>query len=71
MKTNNGAYQKRGKASGSGLNSIKRFALWLLAVVGTIVGLTLLAVIRPLWRGIGWVLSLISALAFILWLSTL
>lgn len=71
MKTRNNAYQKRDKASDSGLNSIKRFCLWMLAVVGSIVCLTLWAVIRPLWRGIGWVLSLISALAFILWLSTL
>lgn len=71
MKTNNSTYQKRGKATGSGLNSIKRFVLWMLAVVASIVGLTLWVILRPLLRGVGWVISVLSALAVILWLITL
>lgn len=71
MKTNNNISVRRGKASISGLNRIKRFLLWLMGIVGAIIGLTLWIFLRPIFRGIGWVISLITSLLIIFWLLTL
>lgn len=72
MKPNNSTYnQKRGKAhSPSSLNGIKRFILWLLAVVGGIIGLFLWVILKPAIRGIGWLISIFTALAVLYWLLT-
>lgn len=43
----------------------------MLAVVASIVGLLLWVIIRPLLRGVGWVISILSALAITYWLLTL
>ena len=39
--------------------------------VGAILGLVLWVFLRPIFRGVGWVISLISALMIIYWLLTL
>ena len=71
MKTNNNISVRRGKASFSSLNRIKRVLLWLMGIVGAIIGLTLWTFLRPIFRGIGWVISLITSLLIIFWLLTL
>lgn len=71
MKTNNNISNRRGRASISNLNRIKRVLLWLVGVIGAILGLVLWGFIRPIFRGIGWVISPISAIAIIFWLLTL
>ena len=71
MKTNNNISVRRGKASFSSLNRIKRVLLWLVGIVGAIIGLTLWIFLRPIFRGIGWVISLITSLLIIFWLLTL
>lgn len=71
MKTNS-HINSQGKASSLRFNQIKRTILWLVAgIIGAIVGLTLWAFLRPIFRGIGWVISIISALVIIYWLLTL
>lgn len=40
-------------------------------IIGAILGLVLWVFIRPIFRGVGWVISLISALMIIYWLLTL
>ena len=71
MKTNNNISIRRGRASISSLNRIKRVLLWLVGIIGVILGLVLWVFLRPIFRGIGWVISLVSALLIIYWLITL
>ena len=61
----------QGKASSLRFNQIKRTILWVAEIIGAIIGLTLWAFLRPIFRGIGWVISIISALVIIYWITTL
>ena len=70
MKTNNNISIRRGRASISSLNRIKKVLLWLVGIIGAILGLVLWMFLRPIFRGVGWVISLASALMIILWLLT-
>lgn len=70
MKTNNNISNRRGRASISSLNRIKRVLFWLVGIIGAILGLVLWVFLRPIFRGVGWVISLASALMIILWLLT-
>ena len=71
MKTNNNISNRRGRASISSLNRIKRVILWLVGIIGAILGLVLWVFLRPIFRGVGWVISLATALMIIFWLLTL
>lgn len=71
MKTNNNISNRRGKASISSLNRIKRVLLWVVWIIGTILGLVLWAFLRPIFRGVGWIVSAITAIAIIYLLLTL
>ena len=71
MKTNNNISVRRGKASISSLNRIKRVAKWIAILIGSIIGLVLWAFIKPIFRGVGWVISIVTALMIIYWLITL
>ena len=70
MKTNNNMSNRRGRASISCLNRIKRVFLWLVGVIGAILGWVLWVFLRPIFQGVGWVISLVSALMIIFWLLT-
>ena len=71
MKTNNNISVRRGKASISSLNRIKKVAKWIAVLIGSIIGLVLWAFIRPIFRGVGWVISIVTALMIIYWILTL
>ena len=71
MKTNNNISVRRGKASISSLNRIKKVAKWIAVLIGSIIGLVLWAFIRPIFRGVGWVISIVTALMIIYLLLTL
>lgn len=71
MKTNNNISNRRGRASISSLNRIKRVILWLVGIISAILGLVLRVFLRPIFRGVGWVISLATALMIIFWLLTL
>ena len=71
MKTNNNISNRRGKASISSLNRIKRVLLWVVGIIGIILGLVLWAFLRPIFRGVGWIVSAITAVAIIYLLLTL
>ena len=71
MKTNNNISVRRGEASISSLNRIKRVAKWIAVIFGSIIGLVLWAFIRPIFRGVGWVISIVTALMIIYWLINL
>ena len=70
MKTNNNISNRRGRASISSLNRIKRVLLWLVGIIGAILGLVLWVFLRPIFRGVGWVISLLTATIIIYWLLT-
>lgn len=70
MKTNS-HINSQGKASSLRFNQIKKAILWLAGIISAIAGLTLWAFLRPIFRGVGWVISIISALAIIYWILTL
>lgn len=71
MKTNNNISNRRGRASFSSLNRIKRIILWVVGIIGAILGLVLWAFLRPIFRGVGWIVSALTAIAIIYWLLTL
>ena len=70
MKTNS-HIKGQGEAQSLRFNQIKRVLLWLVGIIGAILGLVLWVFLRPIFRGVGWVISLISALMIIYWLLTL
>ncbi len=70
MKTNNNISYSRGRTSTSGFNQIKKVVKVLVILIGSIIGLVLWIFIRPIFRGVGWVISLVSALMIIFWLLT-
>lgn len=70
MKTNS-HINSQGEASSLRFNQIKKTILWLAGIIVAIVGLTLWAFLRPIFRGVGWIISIISALAIIYWILTL
>ena len=71
MKTNNNISNRRGRASISSLNRIKRGLLWLVGVIAAILGLALWVFLRPIFRGVGWIISLITSLLILYWLLTI
>ncbi len=70
MKTNSNISDRRGKASISSLNRIKRVARVVAIIIASIVGLVFWVFIRPIFRGLGWVISIITALLIIFWILT-
>lgn len=70
MKTNNNISYSRGRTSTSGFNQIKKVVKVLVIHIGSIIGLVLWVFIRPIFRGVGWVISLVSTLMIIFWLLT-
>ena len=62
---------RRGKASISSLNLIKKVAKVVVIIIGAIIGLVFWVFIRPILKGASWVISLITAILIIFWLLTL
>lgn len=71
MKTNNNISNRRGRASISSLNRIKKGLLWLVGAIGAILGLVLWVFLRPIFRGVGWIISLMTSLLILYWLLTI
>lgn len=67
MKTNNNISNSRGKTS---FNQIKKVVKVLVILIGSTIGLLLWVFIRPIFRGVGWVISLLTAFMIIFWLLT-
>lgn len=70
MKTNNNISDIRGKASFSSFNRIKRVAGVVAIIIASIIGMLAWVFIRPIFRGVGWVISIVTALMIIFWLLT-
>ena len=70
MKTNNNISNSRARTSTSGFNQIKKVVKVLAILIGTMIGLVLWVFIRPIFRGVGWVISLLTEFMIIFWLLT-
>ncbi|MDE5822037.1 MAG: hypothetical protein K2H63_06100, partial [Paramuribaculum sp.] len=53
------------------LTALKKITRVVGIVLATIIGLLLWAIVKPIFRGVGWVISLVTALLIIFWLITL
>ena len=51
--------------------ALRRTARVVVIIIGAVVGLVLMVILKPIFRGVGWVISLVSALMIIYWLLTL
>lgn len=51
--------------------ALRRTARVVAIIIGAVVGLVLMVILKPIFRGVGWVISLVSALMIIYWLLTL
>ncbi len=50
--------------------ALRRTARVMAVIIGAVVGLVLMVILKPICRGVGWVISLISAVVIIFWLIT-
>ncbi len=51
--------------------ALKRVARLLGIIGGLIVGVLLWAVLKPICRGVGWIISILTAIGIIYWITTL
>ena len=70
MKTNS-HINSQGKASSLRFNQIKKVVKVLVILIGSTIGLVLWVFIRPIFRGVGWLISILTMIAIIYWLMTL
>lgn len=70
MKTNNNISAGRGFTSTSGFNQIKKVAKWVAIVIGSTIGLVLWVLLRPIFRGVGYGITILTTIAIIFWLLT-
>lgn len=70
MKTNS-HIKGQGEAQSLRFNQIKRVAKVVAIIIGAIIETLVWAIVRPVIRGAGWVISFITAILIIYWLFTL
>ena len=51
--------------------ALKKIAKVIGFILATLIGLLMWAIVKPIFRGVGWVISIISALLIIYWILTL
>lgn len=51
--------------------ALKKAAKVIGIVVATIVGIILWAILKPIFRGVGWLISILTAIGIIYWILTL
>ena len=70
MKTNS-HIKSQSEAQSLRFNQIKKVAKVVTIIIGAIIGTLVWAMVRPVIRGAGWVISIITAIMIIFWLFTL
>ena len=70
MKTNS-HIKGQSEAQSLRFNQIKKVAKVVVIIIGAIIGTLVWAIVKPIIRGAGWVISLITAIMIIFWLLTL
>ena len=51
--------------------ALKKGAKVVWIILGAIVGLLIWAIVKPICRGVGWIISILTALGIIYWITTL
>lgn len=51
--------------------ALKKAARLIGIIGGLIVGVLLWAILKPIFRGVGWIISILTALGIIYWITTL
>ena len=51
--------------------ALKKVAKVVVVILATMVGLIMWAIVKPIFRGAGWIISIITALLIIFWILTL
>lgn len=51
--------------------ALKRAARVIGIIAGLIVGVLLWAILKPIFRGVGWIISIFTAIGIIYWITTL
>lgn len=51
--------------------ALKKVARVVGIILATMIGLLMWAIVKPIFRGVGWVISIITALLIIFWILTL
>ena len=51
--------------------ALKKVAKVVGIILGAIVGLLIWAIVKPIFRGVGWIISILTALGIIYWIATL
>ena len=70
MKTNS-HIKGQSEAQSLRFNQIKKVAKVAAIIIGAIIGTLVWAMVKPVIRGAGWVISIITAIMIIFWLFTL
>ena len=70
MKTNS-HIKGQSEAQSLRFNQIKKVAKVAAIIIGVIIGTLVWAMVKPVIRGAGWVISIITAIMIIFWLFTL
>lgn len=70
MKTNS-HIKGQSEAQSLRFNQIKKVAKVVTIIIGAIIGTLVWAMVRPVIRGAGWVISIVTAIMIIFWLFTL
>ncbi len=51
--------------------ALKKIAKVIGIILATLIGLLMWAIVKPIFRGVGWVISIITTLMIIYWILTL
>lgn len=51
--------------------ALKKVGKVVVVILGTVVGLMIWAVVKPIFRGVGWLISILTMIAIIYWLMTI
>ena len=51
--------------------ALKKTAKLIGIIAGLIVGVLLWAILKPIFRGIGWIISILTSIGIIYWITTL
>lgn len=51
--------------------ALKKAAKLIGIIAGLIVGVLLWAILKPIFRGIGWIISILTSIGIIYWITTL
>ena len=71
MTLNNRHIKKSSFTPSPAHTALKKTAKVVGIAVGAVVGIILWAILRPIFRGVGWLISILTAIGIIYWIMTL